>query len=124
MPTTKTTQRPLVSLALPRPVAALITYAGQILKAMTGNPSFPSPSPTLAVVKQAVDDLQTAEAAALARTKGAQGSRPPVRPAAGARAATCVPRPLLIFVGGSALGWSQRACYFATFHTPAVWSVQ
>jgi hypothetical protein len=75
MPTTKTSQRPLVSLALPRRVATLITYAGQILEAMTGNPSFSSPSPTLAVVQQAVGKLQTAEASALARTKGAVQAR-------------------------------------------------
>ena len=75
MTTSKTTHRSLVSLALPRAAAALITYAEQILKAMTGNPSFASPSPTLAAVTQAVDDLRAAEAAALSRMKGAVQAR-------------------------------------------------
>ncbi len=75
MTTTKTTQRSLVSLALPRAVPALLTYAAQILKAMTGNTCFPTPSPTLAAVQQAIGSLQTAEAAALARTKGAVQTR-------------------------------------------------
>jgi hypothetical protein len=46
-------------------------YAEGIVKRMTGNPSFPSPVPPLATVTAAVDELRTAEAAALARTKGA-----------------------------------------------------
>jgi hypothetical protein len=42
---------------------------------MTGNPSFPAPTPTLATVAAAIGDLQTAETAALARTKGAANAR-------------------------------------------------
>lgn len=42
---------------------------------MTGNPSFPTPAPALAAVKTATDDLQKAETAAQARTKGAVAVR-------------------------------------------------
>jgi hypothetical protein len=56
-------------------VPTFITYAEGIVKAMTANPSFPSPTPSLATVTQAIDDLQTAETAALARTKGAVATR-------------------------------------------------
>ena len=69
--TTKSTRRPTITLALPRSVPALISYAQGVVTRMTGNPSFPAPVPTLAAVTAAVADLQTAETAALARTKGA-----------------------------------------------------
>ncbi len=69
--TTKKIHRSLVALALPKAVPALISYAEQIVKAMTGNPSFTAPSPTLGTVAQAIADLQSAEAAALSRVKGA-----------------------------------------------------
>ncbi len=75
MPTIKAPHRSIVSLALPKTVPALISYAEQVVKAMTNNPSFPTPAPTLAVISQAIDDLQAAEAAALSRTKGAVQAR-------------------------------------------------
>src|SRR5580700_7695172 len=68
---TKTNHRSLVSLLLPLAVGALITFAEAIVRAMTGNPNFPNPAPTIAVLSQAIADLQTAQTAALARTKGA-----------------------------------------------------
>lgn len=68
--TTKTNHRSLVALKLPTVVAALIAFAQTIAKAMSGNPSFPNPAPTLVVFLQAITDLQTAQTAALARTKG------------------------------------------------------
>ena len=71
MATTNSTPRSLVSLALPRPTAALLTYAAQIVKASTNNPLLPNPSPTIAALTQAIADLQAAEAAALSRQKGA-----------------------------------------------------
>jgi hypothetical protein len=40
----------------------------QVVKSMTYNPSFPSPSPTLAAITTATAELQTAENAALAQT--------------------------------------------------------
>src|ERR1700690_283555 len=73
--TNKSIHRSTVSLSLPKSVPALIVYAQGIVKRMTGNPSFPSPTPTLAAVTAAIDDLQAAEAAALARTKGAAAVR-------------------------------------------------
>jgi hypothetical protein len=56
-------------------VPALVTYAKSIVKRMTDNPSFPNPTPTLAAVTATIDDLQVAETAALARTKGAVATR-------------------------------------------------
>ncbi len=73
--TTKSTRRATVTLHLPPSAPALITYARGIVKAMTGNPSFPSPAPALAVVTAAIDELQTAETAAQGRAKGATTTR-------------------------------------------------
>jgi hypothetical protein len=73
--TTKTIHRSFASLKLPNKVPALITYAQGIVKAMTGNTAFPTPTPTLAAVTEAINELQTAETAALARTKGAVAVR-------------------------------------------------
>jgi hypothetical protein len=73
--TSKTLHRSIASLKLPTKVPALITYAQGIVKGMTGNASFPSPTPPLATVTSAINDLQTAETAALARTKGAVATR-------------------------------------------------
>lgn len=71
----KGTHRNLASLKLPRQVAALITYAQGIVKGATNNPNLPSPVPTVAAITQALTDLQQAETAALARTKGAVAAR-------------------------------------------------
>jgi hypothetical protein len=73
--TPKTVHRSLASLKLPTPVPALITYAQGIVKAMTANAAFANPTPTLAAVTSAISDLQTAETATLARTKGAAAVR-------------------------------------------------
>jgi hypothetical protein len=73
---TKTIRRSIASLKLsPNKVPALVTYCQGIVKAMTGNAAFPSDAPALAAVTAAVNDLQTAETAALARTKGAVAVR-------------------------------------------------
>ena len=63
------------ALKLPTSVPALISVAKAIIAAMTNNSSFPAPEPTLAMVGQALNELETAEAAALARTKGAATAR-------------------------------------------------
>jgi hypothetical protein len=81
MTTTKTTSRALVALNLPKPVPALITYAQRITTAMTGNPNFTTPSPTLAAVTAAISTLQTAQAGALSRLKGAVTTRNEARAA-------------------------------------------
>ncbi|MGD0527593.1 MAG: fibronectin type III domain-containing protein [Polyangiaceae bacterium] len=76
MAATTKTHRSLASLNLsPNKVPALITYAQGIVKAMTGNPAFPNAGPALAAITAAINDLQTAETAALARTKGAVATR-------------------------------------------------
>jgi hypothetical protein len=69
------TRHTTVTLKLPLSVSALVTYSQNIVKRMTANPAFPSPTPSLGAITQAVDDLQAAEAAALARTKGAVATR-------------------------------------------------
>jgi hypothetical protein len=73
--TIKSTRRSLVALSLPKSVPGLIVYAEGIVKRMTGNPHFPNPAPTVAAVSAAIADLHSAEAAALARTKGAAAAR-------------------------------------------------
>ncbi|MGA7123948.1 MAG: fibronectin type III domain-containing protein [Polyangiaceae bacterium] len=73
--TTQAVRRPTVALELPKSVPPLIVYAQGIVKRMTANPAFANPTPALAVITSAVDDLQTAEASALARTKGAAAIR-------------------------------------------------
>jgi hypothetical protein len=79
----KSTRRSTVTLRLPLSVPALITVASGIVKGMTGNAYFPSPTPALATVTAAIDDLQAAETAALARTKGAVTARNDKRKALG-----------------------------------------
>jgi hypothetical protein len=69
--TSKTLNRAVVSLKLPKKVTALVTYATGIVKGMTGNPAFPNPVPALAAITTAIDELQAAETAALTRAKGA-----------------------------------------------------
>ncbi len=73
--TPKSVHRSIASLKLPPKVPALITQAQAIVKGMTNNPSFPTPVPALAAVAAAIDALQTAETAALARTKGGATTR-------------------------------------------------
>jgi hypothetical protein len=75
MTVTKTDHRSIVVLKLPTRIQALITYGQGIVKAMTNNPSFPTIAPLLAAISAAITDLQTAETAALARTKGATVTR-------------------------------------------------
>jgi hypothetical protein len=71
----QSTHRSVVALTLPKKVPALILYAENIVQRMTGNSHFPSPTPTLAAVTAATDDLRSAEAAALSRLKGAVAAR-------------------------------------------------
>ena len=73
--TTPAIHRSIASLKLPTSVPTLISLARAIVQAMTGNASFPSPDPTLAALNTAVSDLEAAEVAAQARTKGAATAR-------------------------------------------------
>jgi hypothetical protein len=75
MSTMNKAQHPIVAMLLPRAVPALITYAEQVVQKMTANLSFPAPTPTLASVTQAIDDLRAAAATALTRAKGTAAAR-------------------------------------------------
>jgi hypothetical protein len=69
------THRSVAVLKLPTKVSGLAAAALQIVASMTGNANFATPTPALATVTAAITDYQTAEAAALARTKGAAATR-------------------------------------------------
>ncbi|MBD0373266.1 MAG: fibronectin type III domain-containing protein [Pyrinomonadaceae bacterium] len=51
-----------------------IARARQIVTAMTGNPNFPSPQPTLAQVNSSIDELEEAHATAQAARQAAKAS--------------------------------------------------
>ena len=68
-------RRAVAILKLPDPVPALITYVVGIVTAMTGNPSFPSPAPPMATLKNAIDDLQAAQTRTQSRVRGAAALR-------------------------------------------------
>jgi hypothetical protein len=69
------THRAVAILDLPLKVPALILYAQNIVKAMTGNPAFPTPAPTLAALTAAIAALNAAEMATLTRLKGTVSAR-------------------------------------------------
>ncbi len=64
-------KRATIALNLPKRIPDLILYANNIVQKLTGNPAFPTPTPTLAALTAAVADLHNAETAALSRAKGA-----------------------------------------------------
>jgi hypothetical protein len=65
----------LAALHLPTPVPALLGVAEAIVLAMSGNPSFPAPTPAIATVASALADLQAAEVATLTRARGTAAAR-------------------------------------------------
>jgi hypothetical protein len=67
--------RAIAVLSLPVKVEDLINLAQVIVKGMTGNANFPTPTPPVATVQAALTDLVTAQAAATVRTKGAAALR-------------------------------------------------
>ncbi len=71
----KEIKHPKAVLKLPRRIAALIAFVKAIVQAMTGNPWFPAPSPTLATVTTDINNLDAAESVALTKVKGAAGTR-------------------------------------------------
>jgi hypothetical protein len=79
--TSSPAHRTVASLGRPAKVPALIVFAQNVYKAMTGNPHFPSPTPTLAVLAAAIAALSTAETATLTRTVGAVTARNTARSA-------------------------------------------
>jgi hypothetical protein len=62
--------RVLASLKLPGNASALVIRARVVVDAMTDNPWFPAPVPSLAKVQAAIDALDKAETDVLSRTKG------------------------------------------------------
>jgi len=66
--TAKASGRSYASLKLQKKVPALIRQAQNIVQAMTNNPSFPSPTPSLATVTDAIHQLDLAETATVSRT--------------------------------------------------------
>jgi leucyl-tRNA synthetase len=62
--------RTIAVLGLPQHVPDLIKKAQAIVEAMTNNPLFPNPTPSLATVSAAIAKLDTAETATKTRTKG------------------------------------------------------
>jgi hypothetical protein len=73
--TSKSVNRSLVTLNLPRRVPALITYVQAVLAALTNNANFPTPVPALSALSAALTALQSAESQALSRLKGAVVAR-------------------------------------------------
>jgi hypothetical protein len=73
--TNNTTRHSTVTLNMPTRTSDLVTYARNLVKSMTANPSFATPVPTLATVTTATDELAAAETATLTRTKGAVATR-------------------------------------------------
>ena len=71
MPTiNKSIHRATVSLNIPAKIADVLLYANNIAQRLTGNPNFPTPTPTVAALTAAINDLHAAETAALSRAKG------------------------------------------------------
>jgi hypothetical protein len=75
MSTTKSIHRAIAVLKLPGPALALVNYAQDVVRAMTGNPAFASPVPPLGTVSAAATALQIAESAVLSRAHGAVVTR-------------------------------------------------
>jgi hypothetical protein len=71
MSVTNAVKRSIATMPTTGPVPTLIASGNSMVSRMTGNPAFPTPSPPLATVAAAITDLQDAETAAAARTKGA-----------------------------------------------------
>jgi HWE histidine kinase len=62
-------------LKLSHKIKNIITFAQSVATSMTNNPSFPSPTPTLATFEADIAALSKAETAVLSRVKGAAENR-------------------------------------------------
>jgi hypothetical protein len=70
-PSVNESPRILIALKLSEdPVPLVISRARAIVQQMTGNAWFPSPDPPLSDIEAAIEDLQSAQASTLMRTKG------------------------------------------------------
>ena len=70
MTASRTTFRPVSSLKLPRSVPQLVVVGRAIVHAMSGNPWFPEPDPTLDALQAAIVALAEAQVASLTRGRG------------------------------------------------------
>jgi hypothetical protein len=75
MSTTSKPKQYVIALNLSQVVALFIVFARHVIQAMTSNSWFPSPPITLASVTSDVDTLETAQAKALTKAKGAAADR-------------------------------------------------
>jgi hypothetical protein len=82
---TESMHRTLVVTKLPRSVPPLLSAARAIVAAMSGNPSFLRPDPTLATVTAAILALNDAETALQSKTRGTRAARDERRRALRAR---------------------------------------
>jgi hypothetical protein len=64
-----------VVLGLPKRNGELLAFAKAVQTALTGNPHFPNPTPTLAVLAADIAAFDLAETAAASKTKGAATNR-------------------------------------------------
>ncbi len=69
------THRAIAVLSLPSNVPALVTYCTGVIKGLTNNAYFQTPTPPIATLQSATNDVQTAETGAQARAKGAVALR-------------------------------------------------
>jgi hypothetical protein len=72
---TESMHRIIAVTRLPRSIPALLRATQAIVTALDGNPSFPSPSPSLATLTAALADLEDAEVARQTRTRGTRKRR-------------------------------------------------
>jgi len=72
---TRSLMRVRISLDYPESVPALVTLALAVVDRMQGNPWFPSPVPSLATVKAAIDALASSQTAVLTRARGTSTKR-------------------------------------------------
>jgi hypothetical protein len=66
---------PVAALMLPKRGKSLVAFAKAMLDRLTNNPSFPSPTPTLAMLQTDIAALEDAEIKAASKTKGAAAAR-------------------------------------------------
>ena len=64
-----------VAIKAPTNVNDLLAQAKNVVTALTGNPYVPAPNPPLPVVKTEISDLESSEAIALTKAKGAAATR-------------------------------------------------
>ena len=75
MTTIKKIQHVIAVLKIPRSIANFISYAKSIVMAMTGNPNFTTPSPTLVSVSEAISALEDAQSEAHTKALGTATKR-------------------------------------------------